>query len=114
MSQPTPGWDPHAVLGVRPGATRAEIRRAYRRLAKLYHPDANGGDATFAERFKEVQRAYEVLTDEHVPSEMSHRRPSAPPMDDTHPFARFWEAYVAQRDRRASGPVTGEARGSEG
>lgn len=53
--------DPHAVLGVAPGAPPAEIRRAYRRLAKACHPDCNP-DPNAAEQFRLVKHAYEVLT----------------------------------------------------
>ena len=47
-----------AVLGLRPGADRAEVDRAYRRLIKLYHPDSPGGDG---ERASEINRAYSHL-----------------------------------------------------
>jgi molecular chaperone DnaJ len=52
--------DYYKALGVSPTATEAEIRRAYRKLAKAHHPDANPGSE---ERFKEVSAAYEVLSD---------------------------------------------------
>lgn len=55
--------DYYAQLGVEPNATEDEIKRAYRRLARELHPDANGGDARAEERFKEVTFAYEVLRD---------------------------------------------------
>jgi molecular chaperone DnaJ len=55
--------DLYAVLGVHRGASSDEIKKAYRRLARQYHPDANPDDATAAERFKEVAHAYEVLSD---------------------------------------------------
>ena len=51
--------DPHRTLGLAPGATQAEIKRAYRRLAKAFHPDA-AGDRTL-QRFLAIQAAYEAL-----------------------------------------------------
>lgn len=51
------------VLGVPRGASEEEIRAAYRRLAKRYHPDFNAGDRTAEARFKEVSAAYEILGD---------------------------------------------------
>jgi molecular chaperone DnaJ len=55
--------DYYKVLGVDPSATEREISRAYRKLAKQYHPDANPGNAAAEERFKEVSAAHEVLSD---------------------------------------------------
>ena len=55
--------DYYEVLGVPPGATEKDITRAYRKLAKQYHPDANPGDKEAEERFKEVSAAYDVLGD---------------------------------------------------
>jgi curved DNA-binding protein len=55
--------DPYEILGVPRNATQEEIKRAYRRLAKQYHPDRNPGDKSAEQRFKEVQAAYEVLGD---------------------------------------------------
>ncbi|MCS7166561.1 MAG: molecular chaperone DnaJ [Gemmatales bacterium] len=55
--------DYYEVLGVRRNATEEEIKRAYRELAKRYHPDRNPGDEEAAEKFKEVTEAYEVLID---------------------------------------------------
>ncbi len=52
------GPDPYQTLGVRPSASDAEVRAAYRRLVQLHHPDHNGGSAESARRFEEVQDAY--------------------------------------------------------
>ena len=55
--------DCYRTLGVARSASRDEIKRAYRKLAKKHHPDRNPGDPTAETRFKEVQQAYEILSD---------------------------------------------------
>src|SRR5215210_1931578 len=54
--------DPYKVLGVDPKASADEIKRAYRKLARRYHPDRNPGDAAAEERFKEIQEANSILS----------------------------------------------------
>jgi molecular chaperone DnaJ len=56
--------DYYAALGVPKDAAQADIKKAYRKLARTYHPDANKGDAASEEKFKEISEAYDVLSDE--------------------------------------------------
>lgn len=55
--------DPYEILGVSRSASQDDIKRAYRRLAKEFHPDRNPGNKAAEQRFKEIQAAYEVLGD---------------------------------------------------
>jgi DnaJ-class molecular chaperone len=56
--------DYYEILGLKRGASAKEIKQAYRKLARKHHPDVNPGDKNAEERFKEINRAYEVLNDE--------------------------------------------------
>lgn len=58
--------DYYEVLGVQRGVTESEIKKAYRRLARDHHPDANPDDAGAEERFKELTEAYEVLSNQEA------------------------------------------------
>lgn len=53
--------DPYKVLGVSPDASDEEIKKAYRRLAKKYHPDLNPGDKVAAQKMQEINAAYEQI-----------------------------------------------------
>lgn len=55
--------DYYDILGVKKGATDAEIKKAYRQLALKYHPDRNAGDKQAEEKFKKISEAYAVLSD---------------------------------------------------
>src|SRR5512142_39109 len=55
--------DLYAVLGIKPTASPEEIKRAYRRLARRYHPDINPGDPAAEQRYQQIALAYETLID---------------------------------------------------
>src|SRR5204863_2824705 len=55
--------DLYSLLGLAPGATSADIKRAYRRLARRYHPDINPGDRAAETLYKRISDAYETLVD---------------------------------------------------
>jgi len=57
------GKDYYSILGVKRDASEPEIKRAYRRLARKYHPDVNPDDNSAEAKFKEINEAYEVLSD---------------------------------------------------
>jgi DnaJ-class molecular chaperone len=58
-----PGLDYYKVLGVPRNASAEDIKKAYRRLARRYHPDVNPGDGQSEERFKQISEAFEVLSE---------------------------------------------------
>lgn len=60
---PMSGRDPYDVLGVQRNATRKDVQKAYRRLAKKLHPDVNPGDQTAEQKFKELSAAYDIVGD---------------------------------------------------
>jgi len=70
--------DYYAVLGVANDAPASEITKAYRKLAREYHPDTNPGDAAAEERFKEISSAYEVVGDEDKRASYDQARAMGP------------------------------------
>ena len=55
--------DYYAILGLRRKASASDIKKAYRKLARQYHPDVNSGEAAAEQKFKEINEAYAVLSD---------------------------------------------------
>src|SRR5215208_1416232 len=70
--------DLYAVLGLAPGASNAEIKRAYRRLARRYHPGINPGDQAAEALFHRITEAYETLVDPARRQQYDNRGAAAP------------------------------------
>ncbi|MEE3717224.1 molecular chaperone DnaJ [Tumidithrix elongata RA019] len=110
--------DYYEILGVERNADKEDIKRAYRRLARKYHPDVNkesGAD----ERFKEINRAYEVLSEPETRARYDRFGEAGasggmPDMGDMGGFADIFESFFSgfstagQQPRRRSGPMRGE------
>lgn len=79
--------DPYEVLGVPRTAAEAEIKKAYRRLARKFHPDVNPGDAGAHRRFQEIAAAYEILKDPKRRERYDRFGDTGePPLPDAGPF----------------------------
>jgi molecular chaperone DnaJ len=69
--------DAYEILGVKKTATEAEIKKAYRKLARQYHPDVNPNDSTAEARFKEISAAYDILSNPEKRAQYDQVGPSA-------------------------------------
>lgn len=96
--------DPYAVLGVHSKASQDDIRKAYRKLARKYHPDVNPGDAVAEEKFKEISAAYEMIEDPEKRKLFDEfgAAASAPGFDPEQ--ARAYQAWQQRRDATGAGP----------
>ena len=92
--------DPYEVLGVGRSASDAEIKKAYRKLAKELHPDMNPNDAQVVERFKEVSAAYKILGDDELRAK--YDRGEIGP--DGQPRSQFRYEYAGGGPGGARGP----------
>jgi len=93
--------DYYAILGVPRTATQAEIKKAFRRLARQYHPDKNPGDKTAEQRFKDINEAHEVLSD-----------PEKRKLYDQ--LGANWEAFARAGATAGQGPFGGPFAGGPG
>ncbi len=96
--------DLYKVLGLSRGASQEDIRKAHRKLVRKYHPDANPEDPRAEERFKEVQRAYEVLSDEKKRREYDEELRTSPGRSSGRPRSR---ESASSRRARAGGRTGG-------
>jgi curved DNA-binding protein CbpA len=98
--------DPYQTLGVRAGASDADLRAAYRRLVQLHHPDHNGGSAESARRFEEIQAAYARVRELRATTAGSASRPRPrparpPPPTETDPEVESRLADLERELRQA-------------
>ena len=98
--------DPYKILGVSPDATDAEIKQAYRKLAKQYHPDLNPGDAYAAKKMQEVNAAYEQIKNpDKGPSGYGSSQPGYGSAQGYgyDPFGGAWQRAWEQQARQQQG-----------
>ncbi len=86
--------DYYKTLGVERNAAEKDIKSAYRKLARKYHPDVNPGDKSAEEKFKEIQEAYEVLSDKEKRTKYDQ-------------FGQYWEQMGQQQPGAGGGQYAG-------
>ena len=94
--------DPYEVLGVPRGASEEEVTRAYRELAKKYHPDLNPGDETAAAKMSEINQAYDSIRrggaqPTYTSGSSAYGGTGSQSQED--PFREFWQCMPRPRNR---------------
>lgn len=105
--------DPYKVLGVKPQVSGDEIRRAYRKLAKKYHPDLNPGDKEAEDRFKEISAAYELLSDPEKRARYDRGEIDASGAERRPEYSYYRDFAEGQQGRRYAGAGGGFPSGEE-
>lgn len=105
--------DPYEILGIARDATQRQVKQAYRRLALKFHPDHNPGRPEAAERFKQVQVAYENLTGcrkfGRISLTATYHKPYASPFfENEHPFFSFYRTVKKQFNQTHENRETSE------
>lgn len=96
--------NPYQVLGISNSAGKDEIRKAYRKLARKYHPDSNPGNKQAEDKFKEINDAYVILSDEKKKAEYDRGTATQDNRTDNNMFtkANAQKATRAARSQRKS------------
>ncbi len=105
--------DLYELLGVSRAASPDEIKKAYRKLARKYHPDVNPGDKQAEERFKEVTAAFEVLSDPKKRALYDEMGPDAARIGFDPEKADAWRQWKSAQQRSARGGPVGDFGGFE-
>ena len=90
--------DPYKVLGLTPDASDEDVKRAYRRLAKKYHPDLNPGDQEAARKMQEVNSAYEQIKNPEKFRQQQHSQQGAYGA----PFTGWYDPFGGYRQQQTS------------
>jgi molecular chaperone DnaJ len=110
--------DPYKTLGVDRSASPEAIKKAHRALVRKYHPDNNGGDAKAEERFKEIQGAYDILSDPEKKAAFDRggfQMPGAQNMPfDMSDLADMLGSFIGGRGRAGTGPGRGAPAAARG
>ena len=94
--------DYYKIIGVSKSSSQSEIKKTFRKLAQKYHPDKNQGDEEASRKFKEINEAYQVLSDAKKRKEYDYQRSSAThrPEGFLDPFSGFGDFFneIFRRD----------------